>query len=208
MTEKAAAQTPRLLPFAEADAVFGGALSRHFLGDHDTVLLFDGDLTVEGDFLPAIEAMTGAPPHMVAVNGNLTVGGRIWLEDYTPGLFVKGFTRAETLEGGNAEIYIQDGAFTYLVYGFYIHGTLQTGVVETPWVITSSCHDMEVTAPNARSIMHNYHFSGAAEGYDFDKTNIVEAFVPEIVNVEYNSIDVKLFLERLRAGQPVLSPDF
>jgi hypothetical protein len=205
VTEKNSTLAPRLLPFAEANAALNGALSGRFLGDHETILLFEGDLTVEGDFRPAIRAMTDAVPDFIVVAGDLTVSGRIELYDYTPGLYVGGFTRAETLEGGDCEIYINDGVFTCLVYGSYNNGTLETGEIEVPWVINND-HDLRVTAPNAIFI-DNYgsEYGRQNKIVDFDRPNFTEAFVPEVLDKD-DSIDVSLFLERLRMGLPVLRP--
>jgi hypothetical protein len=203
MTQKTTGSTPRLLPFDEADAVLNGALLRH-LGRYETVLLFDGDLTVDSDFLTAIRAITDAEPDVVAISGNLTVHGEIALYEPTPCLYVGGFTRAETLESGDREVYIHDGAFTYLVYWFYNDASLRAASIEVPWVL-SEVPGLSVIAPNAFFI-DNYSFDN--KDADFDRTNIAKAFVLEIIDQEYDSVKVDLFLERLRAGQPVLRPDF
>jgi hypothetical protein len=183
-----------------------------FEGDYEgNFLFFDGDLVLDGDFLEALDKL-GAPaptPHefhgdepgyvAVIVTGDLTVHGRIALYEHQPSLHVEGFTRAETLEGGDAEVYINDGAFTHLVYGDYNHGTLLTGTVETPWVINYD-HHMLVTAPGAQRI-DNY---GSDERADFSGAGILDAFVPEVVEVEDEKVDVEAFIARLRAGLPVL----
>jgi hypothetical protein len=202
MTQKTAALAPKLLPFDEADAVLAGALSACFQLYNETVLLFDGDLTVEGDFLTAAAAMVDGEFDVIAVSGNLTVNGEIALYESTPSLYVGCFTQAETLEGGDCEIYINDGAFTYLVYGYYNDGILETGQIEVPWVINSD-HDLRVAAPNALFI-DNYH--NHDDNADFGGANIAESFVAELVDTEYNCVDVCLFVARLRAGLPVLRP--
>jgi hypothetical protein len=139
---------------------------------------------------------------LIVVTGNLTVAGDIELDESRPGLYVAGTTRAETLVGGDAEIYIGDGAFTYLVYGHYNHGILETGTVATPWVINSG-HDLRVKAPDAYHI-DNY---GDDADSDFSRNNIVAAFVSQVVDAEDATIIVPAFLDRLRAGLPVLRPD-
>ncbi|WP_194235899.1 hypothetical protein [Streptomyces sp. CB01881] len=200
---------PAALSYADADARLGGALSAVFEGagaspGYDEVLFFDGDLTLDGDFLDAInELRPGNDEHdveLIVVTGDLTVKGPIALYEDRPGLYVGGRTEAETLEGGDAEIYIHDGAFTHLVYGWYNHGSLQTGIVDTPWVIDYD-HHMEVGAPDARWV-NNHEDDDDADFAVGD--GIIEAFVPEVVDAEDGSLQVEDFLDRLRAGLPVL----
>lgn len=194
---------PRCLSFGDADALLDGMLSSLFEGDYDTVLFFDGDLSLDEDFLKAIGRIDDSEPDIVVVTGDLTVAGSIALYEDMPGLYVGGFTRADTLEGGDAEIYIGDGSFTHLVYGYYNHGILSTGTVETPWVVNSD-HDLRVKAPNALWV--DNHGSGNSGQEHFTRNNIAESFVPEIVNTEYDMIDIPALLGRLRAGLPVLLP--
>ncbi|MFG2000604.1 hypothetical protein ACGFNU_15820 [Spirillospora sp. NPDC048911] len=202
---------PASLSYADADARLGGALSAVFEGagaspGYDEVLFFDGDLTLDGNFLVAINELRGGDAEgdveLIVVTGDLTVNGPIAVYDDRPGLYVGGRTEAETLEGGEAEIYIHDGAFTHLVHGYYNHGSLVTGIVETPWVIDFD-HHMEIRAPGARWV-DNY---GDDDDADFSVgDSIVEAFVPEVVDAEDRCLDVDAFLDRLRAGLPVLRP--
>ncbi|MCX4969160.1 hypothetical protein OHA98_31280 [Streptomyces sp. NBC_00654] len=200
MTNKPA---PERLSFAEADTRLVPALSASFEGDYDHVLLFDGDLELEGGFLEAVAGIGNLDGvDLVVITGDLTVSGPIALYGSLPGLYVGGTTRAETLEGGDCEIYIKSGAFTHLVYGDYNSGILETGTVETPWVINYD-HDLRVSAPGAL-LVDNY---GNDDEADFSSENIVESFVAEVVDPEDESIDVPEFLERLRAGLPVLRPE-
>ncbi|MFF4380709.1 hypothetical protein [Kitasatospora sp. NPDC001547] len=202
---------PASLSHADADARLGGALSAVFEGagaspGYGEVLFIDGDLTLDGDFLTAVGELRGGDAagevELVVVTGDLTVNGPIALYDDRPGLYVGGRTEAETLEGGEAEIHIHDGAFTHLVHGYYNHGSLVAGTVETPWVIYSD-HHMELSAPGARWV-DNY---GDDDDADFAVGDgIVEAFVPEVVDAEDHCLDVDAFLDRLRAGLPVLRP--
>ncbi|MFG3702532.1 hypothetical protein ACGF5C_32355 [Micromonospora sp. NPDC047620] len=193
---------PERLFFAEADTRLVQALSASFEGNYDNVLLFDGDLVLEGDFLDAVAGIGSLDDvDLVVITGDLTVSGPIALYEFLPGLYVGGTTRAETLEGGDCEIYIQDGTFTHLVYGYYNDGILEACTVETPWVINYN-HDLSVSAPDAR-LVDNY---GNDDNADFGSENIVESFVTEVVDPEYKSIKVPEFLERLRAGLPVLRP--
>ena len=186
-----------LLPFAGADARLDGALSACFLGDYETVLFFAGSVAVR-EFATVVQARQGAG--LIAVAGDLTVGGTIELYDEDdPGLYVGGFTRAETLEAGAPEVYLDRGAVTYLVYGYYNHGILETGEVQTPWVINSD-HDLRVTAPGAK-VVDNF---GRDRTADYTRANIAEHFVAEVVDDEYGSLLVGTFLDRLRAGLPVL----
>ncbi|MER5418814.1 hypothetical protein [Streptosporangium roseum] len=191
---------PERLAFADADARLDGALSACFQGDYDTALVFDGDVVLDGDFLEAVTPIGGQGADLIVITGDLTVTGPIALYENNPGLYVEGTTRAETLEGGDAEIYIQDGVFTHLVYGYYNHGILEAGEVETPWVINSD-HDLRISAPGARHVDNHGSFSGA----EFTDENIAEWFVPEVVHPEYGSILVGEFLDRLRSGLPVLN---
>ncbi len=192
---------PLRLSFADADARVDGALSAAFEGDYRDVVLFDGDLTVDGDFLSALEAMGAGDADIIAVAGDLTVDGPIALYETTPGLWVGGRTRGETLEGGDCEIYIGEGEFTYLVYGYYNDGILETGTVRVPWVVNDN-HDLRVSASDAKMVDNHGDDDDDA---DFDRSNIAASFVPEVVDPKYDNIRVDVFLERLRAGQPVLS---
>ncbi|GAA3214729.1 hypothetical protein ACFO1B_12445 [Dactylosporangium siamense] len=190
---------PELLPFAEADARLDGGLSACFQGYYETVLLFAGDVTFDGDLLPAVEAVAPGPFDLVAFAGNLTVGGAVAAYEATPGVYVGGFTRAETLEGGDAEVYLGDGAFTCFVYGHYNDGILETGRIDTPWVVNSD-HDLRVTAPGATRV-DNFGVDG-----DFHRGTITESFVPDVLDAKRGNLDLDAFLERLRAGLPVLLP--
>ncbi|MFI8813200.1 MULTISPECIES: hypothetical protein [unclassified Streptomyces] len=193
---------PERLSFAEANTRLVPALSASFEREYDNVLLFDGDLVLEGGFLEAVAGIGSLDGvDLVVVTGDLTVSGPIALYGSLPGLYVGGTTWAETLEGGDCEIYIQEGTFTHLVYGDYNHGILETRTIETPWVINYD-HDLRVSAPGAR-LVDNY---GHDDDADFGSANIVESFVAEVVDTEGESIDVPEFLERLRAGLPVLRP--
>ncbi|UGT44124.1 hypothetical protein LTV02_12355 [Nocardia yamanashiensis] len=204
---------PDLLPYADVDARLGGVLSTEFEGagddpDDPTVLFFDGDLTLDGDFLSAIAELRGVDDEgdvdveLIVVTGDLTVNGPIALYEDRPGLYVGGCTRAETLEGGDAEIRIHDGTFTHLVYGYYNHGSLTAEVVDTPWVIDSD-HYMALTAPGARWVDN---LGVCDRDVDFVAGNgLDEAFVPEVVDDE-GRLAIDAFLDRLRAGLPVLRP--
>ncbi|MEU9095448.1 hypothetical protein [Streptomyces sp. NPDC048428] len=193
---------PERLSFTEADTRLVQVLSASFERGYDNVLLFDGDLVLEGGFLDAVAGIRSLDDvDLVVITGDLTVSSPIALYGSLPGLYVGGTTRAETLEGGDCEIYIQNGTFTYLVYGDYNNGILETRTVETPWVINYD-HDLRVSAPGAR-LVDNY---GDDDDADFGSQNIVESFVAEVVDPEGESIDVPEFLERLRAGLPVLRP--
>ncbi|MFI6323339.1 leucine-rich repeat domain-containing protein [Nonomuraea sp. NPDC050556] len=202
--------TPASLSYADADARLSGALSAAFQSegessDYDSVLFFDGDLAVDGDFLDAVNALRSGDDEddveLIVITGNLTVNGPIALYEDQPGLYVGGRTEAETLEAGDCAIYIHDGAFTHLVYGYYNHGWLRTGTVETPWVIVFD-HAMDMHAVGGRWVDN----LGDAKDADYTKPGISEAFVPEVVNAEDRCLDVNAFLDRLRAGLPVLRP--
>ncbi|MEV4367806.1 hypothetical protein AB0J71_12110 [Nonomuraea sp. NPDC049637] len=199
---------PASLSYAEADARLGGTLSAVFEGagaspGYREVLFFDGDLTLDGDFLDAVKQLRGGDVELIVVTGDLKVNGPIALYEDRPSLYVGGHTEAETLEGGEAEICIHDGAFTHLVYGWYNHGSLRTGTVDTPWVIDYD-HAMDVYAPGGRWVNNYDDDDDDAEFAVGD--GIVEAFVPEVVDAEGRCLDVDEFLERLRAGLPVLRP--
>ncbi|WP_415648343.1 hypothetical protein [Stackebrandtia soli] len=170
-----------------------------FEGHYETVLLVDGDLSIEGDFLEGVAKYGTAD--LVVVTGDLAVSGRIALYETIPGLYVGGGTTAETLEGGDCEIHIGVGDFTHLVYGYYNSGILSTGPVIVPWVINSD-HDLRVSADGA-SYVDNYGDVMLDEA-DYTPDTIVEAFVLEVVDEEDECLDVTAFLERLRAGLPVL----
>ncbi len=190
-----------ILTFAAASERLGGTLGV-FEGSYASVLLFDGDLALDGDFLAALPKIEKQRFDIVAVRGNLTVSGSIALYDERPGLWVGGVTRAETLEGGDCEIYIGAGKLDYIVYGEYNHGILDTGAVEVPWVINSD-HDMRVNAPGARWI-NNF---GNDDDYDFGTDNIAESFVPEVLDKSGSRIAVGAFVKHLRAKRPVLLGD-
>jgi Leucine-rich repeat (LRR) protein len=188
--------TPERIDFDTADERLEGALSASFQGSYETVLLFAGDAVFDGD-LP-----TDVGVDLIVVTGNLTVNGRIALYDSTPGLFVRGKTTAETLEGGDCEIYIDTGTFKYFVYGYYNDGILETGKVEVPWVINSD-HDLRVSSDTAKRIDN---FSDN-DRYDFTRRrNIGESFVKEVLDKEGEKIDIEAFYAQLAAGKPVLVP--
>jgi hypothetical protein len=190
----------RIIPFADADTLLDGALTAQFEGDYTSVLHIDGALELDGPFLAALGSridLTGV--ELVAVAGDLTVAGPIELYEYHPSLYVRGFTRAETLEGGDCEIVVGDGAFTHLVYGYYNDGILRTGPVEVPWVINSD-HDLDVDAPGALFV-DNF---GVDRDADYDKSTIAGAFLPVVLDRDGESLDVESFLAQLRAGRPVL----
>ncbi|MBL8917951.1 MAG: hypothetical protein JNJ54_03750 [Myxococcaceae bacterium] len=189
----------RVLSFAEADALLDGALTSCFEGSYETVALFEGDVELDGDFLPAMQGL-GATADLIAISGDLTVRGDIALWDSTPGLFVGGSTTAETLQGGDCEISINGGTFRYLIYGYYNDGILDAGTVTVPWVINSD-HDLRVSAEGARRV-DNFSDDDAA---DWGRVTIPQAFLPEVLD-EDSRLDVDAFLERLRAGLPVLKP--
>jgi hypothetical protein len=193
--------TPERLSIAQADTRLEQALSC-FPIRYENVLLFDGDLVLEGDFLEAVEEIESLEAvDLLVITGDLTVSGPIELYDYYPGLYVGGTTHAETLEGGDTEIFINGGTFAHLVYGQYNDGILEAGTVDTPWVINYD-HDLRVSAPGAR-LVDSY---GDDDDADFGSENIVESFVAEVVDPEDAEIKVPEFLERLRAGLPVLRP--
>jgi len=190
--------TPERLDFATADQRLEGALSAAFQGRYRTVLLFAGDLTIDGDLLPAVGKLTDERFDLIVVTGNLTVGGRIALYESLPGLFVRGTTTAETLEGGDCEIYIGDGTFTYFVYGYYNDGTLETGTVEVPWVINSN-HDLRVSSGTAKRV-DNY---GDDDNCDFTRRrNIGQSFVADVLDDD--ELDIGKLYTHLKAGKRVL----
>ncbi|WP_331757064.1 hypothetical protein OG582_39700 (plasmid) [Streptomyces anulatus] len=93
---------PERLSFKEADTRLVQALSASFEGNYDNVLLFDGDLVLEGGFLDAVAGIGSLDDvGLVVITGDLTVSGPIALYGSLPGLYVGGTTRAETLEGGD-----------------------------------------------------------------------------------------------------------
>lgn len=190
-----------IVDFKTADARMEGGLKSAFQGTYRTVLLFEGNLALDDDFLKAISKIEKADFDLVVVRGDLTVNGPIALYESTPGLLVTGNTRAETLEGGDAEIYIGNGKFDCVVYGYYNHGILETGTVETPWVINSN-HDLRVTAVDAYWV-DNY---GDDSEFDFGRGNIGESFVKEVLDEEGDGIEVHAFIDRLRKKKPVLKP--
>ncbi|WP_412543150.1 hypothetical protein R8Z50_11975 [Longispora sp. K20-0274] len=195
--------TPEYVSYATADARLGGALTASLGGGYGLTLLFDGDLTLDGDFLTAVDELRAGQDflEMIVVTGDLTVHGPVALRESMPGLYVGGRTRAETLEAGDAEVRVHDGTFTYLVHGYHNDGTLRTGTVDTPWVVEHE-HLMDVHAPGARWV--DTH--GDAAHADFAGQGIADAFVPEVVDLEYNELRIPEFLDRLRAGLPVLRP--
>lgn len=78
----------------------------------------------------------------------MTVNGRISLYEFNPGLFVSGYTKSKTLEGGDCEIYLQDGEIEYFVYGYYNDGKIKTEKIKTQFVINYD-HNTFVLAENA-----------------------------------------------------------
>lgn len=189
-----------LIEFAEADDRLDSALSERFTGEYESVLFIKGRLVLEGDFLEAIAELDDSEPDLIVIDGDLDVNGRIALPDATPGLFVSGETRALTLEGGECEIYIREGTFEYLVYGFGNEGILKTGRIKTPWVINEG-HELRVMVRDAIKVDND----GDAENYDYNSENIEDSFVDEVL--DGNKLDMEAFLERLMDGDPVLKDE-
>ncbi|MEV3978188.1 hypothetical protein [Nonomuraea sp. NPDC049758] len=65
-------------------------------------------------------------------------------------------------------------------------------------------HAMDVYAPGGRWV-NNYDDDDDADFAVGD--SVVEAFVPEVVDAEDRCLSVDEFLDRLRAGLPVLWPE-
>jgi len=189
--------TPTVLSFKDADKHLDGALSANFQGGYGTVAVFPGDVSIQGDFEAGIATLIKGEYELIAIEGNLKVDGRIQLYEGLPGLYVGGSTTAETLEGGDCEIYIQDAKLTYFVYGYYNDGTLETGDLKTPWVINSD-HDLRVTSDKARTI-DNY---GDDDDYDFGSETIAVSFVAGVRDGD--EIEINKFYKQLKAGKPVL----
>jgi len=104
------------------------------------------------------------------------VHGRIRLYGDTPGLYVGGKTTAETVEGGDAEIYLHGGTFTYLVYGHYNHGILDN---------REGRHAVG-DQRGSRSAVHRGQTNPVVDSYgdhddfDFGRENISKSFVREV----------------------------
>ncbi len=195
--------TLEVLDFDEADARLDELLSCHIQQScGEDVALFDGDLTIDGSFSDAMKSLGVANIAIIAISGNLTVNGPIDLYDYTPCLYVGGLIWAETLECEDSEVYVT-GTIKYAVYCCGNEGMGDVDV-SAPWVINHgrilSCEPREALIVDTR---HPY-WRGADARVDFDESNLVEAFVAEVVDHEENEIRFDKFLERLRAGQPVL----
>jgi Leucine-rich repeat (LRR) protein len=191
-----------VLEFDDANQRLEEALSDNFEGGYETVLFIDGDASFEGDFLEELEKICKDDYELIAINGDLEVKGRLASYESTPGLYVSGHTSAETLEGGDCEIYLGEGRFDYFVFGYYNDGILETGSVETPWLINSN-HDLRVSSDDATSI-DNY---GDDDDYDFGSENIAESFVAEVLSDDDpNEIDIEAFYTHLKEGKRVLKP--
>jgi Leucine-rich repeat (LRR) protein len=197
--KQAVAPAFEVLSFDAADVKFDGALGRAFQGSYETVLFLEGNVAIDGDFFKAISKLTEKEFEIIAVKGDLTVSGRIALYESLPGLYVSGATSGDTLEGGDCEIYVQDGTFKYFVYGYYNDGTLDAGKVVTPWVINSN-HDLRVTSEGARTI-DNY---GDDDDYEFGSENIGESFAKGVLSKDGSEIKIDSFLAHLMKGKPVL----
>ncbi len=191
------ASQAEIIDFEQADERLDGALSDRFEQEYESILFITGSLDLEGDFLEAIAEINDDEPELIVIDGDLDVKGRIALYDSTPGLFVTGTTRAQTLEGGECEIFIQDGTFEFLVYGESDEGVLAAGKVGTRWVINSG-HDLRIKAKDAVWIDNE----GDSEDYNFNSENIEDFFVEEVLDGK--QIDVEAFLERLMDGESVL----
>jgi hypothetical protein len=201
----ATTSSPERLDFAAADRRLDGALSRDLMGValgvhcYRSVLLFPGDVTLDGDLLDALRPLGLDGADLIVVVGDLTVNGRIALYAGTPALHVSGLTRAETLEAGDAEVQIGDGVFTHLVCGWGSNGILGAATVDTPWLI-NFYHEMWIA-----DVPRGYHLSTTdKDGADFTAANIADRFVPDVVTADGTWVVVEEFLDRLRAGLPVL----
>ena len=196
---KVAKQSFELLSFEDADKRCDLALSANFQGRYSRVIFFEGNTIFGEDLLKAVSKLTKETIDQIIVHGDLTVKGRIALYENTPGLYVSGTTRAQTLEGGDCEIYVQDGTFEYLVYGYYNDGILETGNVTVPWIINSN-HDLRVMNKGARTV-DNYDDDDDCE---FGSDNISESFVKSVLDEDGTGLQVDAFLKYLMKGKPVL----
>lgn len=191
---------PQRLSFEDADERLNDALSDVFDSDeYRSVLLFEGDVHLDGDILSAVDT---AGVDLIAVTGDLIVAGSVALYGRTPGLYVAGLTRAQALERGDADIHLTDGAFEYLVHERGVEGTLAVhGAVETPWVIVSGGFAVSFDAPGAYAVDDT---GDVAVPVDFDRARVAASFVPEVLDADLGTIVIPAFLDRLRAGLPVL----
>ncbi len=195
----------QMLSFEDADALQKGELRARFEGDFESVLYFDGDLQLKGDFLSSVEKLATGEFDLIVVTGNLTVEGRIALYDYTPSLIVQGITRAETLEGGDCEVYVDTAILDFYLYGFMSDGILETGELTAPYVINYG-HHLVTNLENSVSI-DNY---GDDPDYQFGSENIKASFVKAVLSDDYEDdedereVDVGKLYSRLKAKKTVL----
>ena len=113
-------------------------------GNYKSILYFEGDIilneNLDFEFIEEFCVDKNLEFQVIVVNGNLTVNGRINLSEYHPALIVTGHTKAHTLEGGDCEIYIQDGIIDYFVLGNFNSGILHTKKIKTQFVINNEHH--------------------------------------------------------------------
>lgn len=195
-------ETFKYLTYEEASEEVKGLL-KYIEGDCETILYFENNVVLNEDlnydFFQKFSEKENINFQFIVINGDLTVNGCIDLSEDYPGLIVTGFTKAQTLEGGDCEIYIEDGAFDYYVYGHYNHGILKTGNVKTQFVINSDHH---LIVSSKKAIFIDI-YSDYGDDYDYYASDIATNFIAEVLD-EDERIDISKFYKYLKANKKVM----
>jgi predicted DNA-binding WGR domain protein len=180
--------------------------------DYDTILLLEGDLTIENDlvdnainsiFFNNERATTG---ELIIIIGNLRVKGNIKLyaESGYPCFLVLKDLYCDVLYSFDNIIQVKgDAHIKYFYYGSYNHGVMAVeGTTHVPYLINSDHHsDLQ---PSKETILINkYRDEDDFFIYDYYPENFGSVFIEEIIYFydEVFELDLDLFLNTLKAGQ-------
>lgn len=181
--------------------------------DHEKILLFDGDTTIEGDMdaewvSRTLEAAGESPDDsglLVIVNGNLTVTGDIRFSDYRPALLVLGDLHCHVLKSGDESIHISGNAtIKYAYYGYYNDGSISiAGKTTVPYVLNSD-HHSDLT-PVDSVLINVYSDDDDFFEYDFTQKDLAEVILPELMKDSF-SLNVWAFIDKLKTGASPFKP--
>lgn len=180
------------------------------MGDigYDAVLLFEGDLHVDGDLEEWAKKMAATlgkanGMNLFLVNGNLTVKGDV---DITSHLLVLGNVTCDVLMSYDECIHITgDANIKYAFDGNYNDGSIAIeGTTYVPYVLNSD-HSSSITPEGA--ILINY-FGDYNDFFDYDYTeqDFERIMVPEVFDEKMRFQQSK-FIQLLKEGKSPLKED-
>lgn len=176
--------------------------------DHDRVIFFDGDTTINGDLnyewaksiLEESKEDTDLSSVLIMINGNLTVVGDINISDYHPLLVVTGNVHCNVLKSGDDTIHISgDAHIKYAFFGNYNDGSITIGgTTYVPYVLNSD-HDSNIK-PQGAILINTYSDHNDFFEYDYTQEVLPKVMVPAAFD-ENEEFDVWKFIDLVKAGQ-------